>query len=107
MSESLNTFLKEIEHYSYGERYARWDEYLNMESQSDNYLLLLGYFLESFPFNYKYWSEYIQLTKFEEYKTALKRNPKSFELWVNFIGNFKLIEQNQQKYREELQNAII
>lgn len=36
-----------------------------MEAHSDNYLLLLGYFLESFPFNYKYWAEYIQLTKFE------------------------------------------
>lgn len=78
-----------------------------MEAHSDNYLLLLGYFLESFPFNYKYWAEYIQLTKFEEHKTALKRNPKSYELWVQFITNLKLIETNQQKYREELQYAII
>jgi hypothetical protein len=78
-----------------------------MESQSDNYLLLLGYFLESFPFNYKYWAEYIQCTKFEEYKTALRRNPKSYELWVQYISNFKLIEPSQQKYREELQYAII
>ncbi len=64
MSEGLNIFLKEIEHYNYGERYRRWEEYLRMENQSDNYLLLLGHFLESFPFNEKYWTEYIQLTKF-------------------------------------------
>lgn len=57
--------MKEIDHYSYAEKYRRWEEYLALEAQSDSYLLLLGYFLESFPFNYKYWAEYIQLTKFE------------------------------------------
>ena len=38
MNETLNIFLKEIEHASYGQQYQRWEEYLKVEAQSDNYL---------------------------------------------------------------------
>lgn len=38
-------FLKELEQCTYAEKYRRWEEYLQMEAQSDNYLYLLGFFL--------------------------------------------------------------
>ena len=70
---------------------------------------MLGIFLESFPFNYKYWLEYIKLTKFEEYQKALLKNPKSYELWITYLQNCRLMyfEQDPQKYKKELEKAII
>ncbi len=105
----LNIFLKEIEHCTYGEKYCRWEEYLRKEVQADNYLYLLSTFLEEFPFNYKFWLEYIQLTKFEEYQTALLRNPKSYELWIAYLHNCRLMyfDQDRQKYKKELEKAIL
>lgn len=102
-------FLKEIENEDYAEKYRRWAEYLRVEGQSDNYLQVLGIFLEYFPFNCHYWTEYIQLTRFEEYHIALKRNPKSYELWTAYLLTCKSMfyEQDKQKYKKELENAIM
>lgn len=30
MTEELNVFLKEIEHYTYAEKYKRWEQYLEV-----------------------------------------------------------------------------
>lgn len=49
-------FLKEIENEDYAEMYQRWSEYLRVEGQADNYLQVLGIFLEYFPFNCHYWT---------------------------------------------------
>lgn len=34
MNEELNIFLKEIEQYTYAEKYRRWEDYLQIEAQS-------------------------------------------------------------------------
>lgn len=51
---------------------------------------------------------YIHLTKAEEYITALQRNPKSYELWVNYLQYCKeAYVDDLPKYKKELEKAIM
>lgn len=42
-------------------------------------------FLDYFPFNFEQWLQYIELAGPEKYQLALKRCPKSYELWTRYL----------------------
>ena len=86
MSEELRFFLRGLQHLDYSQQYLAWQEYLSAQDTSAApYLSTLGAFLQRFPFTLHRWLEYITLTSHHEYKTALKHNPKSFELWMGYL----------------------
>ena len=105
MGEQLNIFVKGLVHCDYAEQYSAWQSYLTNEQHSEQYLLSLGVFLENFPFCHQQWLDYIHHTSFQEFQTALKRNPKSYELWAEYLGQCK--ERREGNYKEQLERAIM
>lgn len=76
--------LKETEQASYFEKYARWIDLL-ARTDHEHKSEVLALFLDYFPFNCKQWLEYIEINGPEKFSAAIKRNPKSYELWMKYL----------------------
>ena len=108
---NINLLLKETEQSTYAHRYKRWEEFLKIAKTEgeEPYVHSLSVFLDYYPFNYEYWLDYIHYTSSETYQVALKRNSKSYELWISYlkyIRNTPLFE-DKPKYRKEVERAIL
>ena len=52
----------------------------------------------------------MDLTKIESFpEVALKRNPKSYDLWISYLQSCKLMyfESNKDKYKKELEQGLL
>ena len=113
MEANINLLLKEAEQSTYAHRYKHWEEFLkNAKAEGEGvepYVHSLTVFLDHYPFNDKYWLDYIHYTSSETYQGALKTNSKSYELWISYleyIRNTPLFE-DRPKYRKEVERAIL